>query len=90
MPEQPQEEYSYAINPASQINLNLNITELPRCHNGDCQGTWLPVQATTNPKSLVNSIYIVGWICNECGKNFSYNAGRFLKQEILMEKESPM
>jgi isocitrate lyase len=88
--EHPQEEYSYGMNPASQINLNINLTELPKCHANECQGVLVPVQATTNPKSLINTIFIAGWICTECGKNFSYNAGKFYKQEVIIEKESPL
>jgi len=86
----PTDDFSYAIQPASSITLNINLTELPRCHNGDCQGSYLPVQYTTNPRSNIPNIYIIGWCCPECGKNFSYNAGKFFKQEILKEIDSQM
>lgn len=86
----PTDDFSYAMSPASSITLNINLTSLPKCPKAGCSGDLLPIQATSNPKSGVNTIYIVGWACSGCNNNFMYEAGKLITQPILIEKNQTM
>jgi hypothetical protein len=88
--QQPQDDYSYAMNPASQINLNINITELPRCTKDNCNGVYVPLQSTTRAKTGVSTVVGVGWVCLSCGHNTMYDLGKLLTQPVIKETESPL
>jgi len=81
----PTDDFSYAMQPAASFSLNINLTSLPKCLKDGCQGEMYPIQATSNPKSGVNTIYICGWCCGLCGNNFMYNAGKLITQSILID-----
>ncbi|MFA5049085.1 MAG: hypothetical protein WC516_08730 [Patescibacteria group bacterium] len=87
--EQHQDDYAYAINPASQLNLNINLTELPKCPKCK-EGVLLPIQSTTNPRSIVSTIYTIGWVCTNCEENILYVNGKLVRQPLIKETESPL
>ena len=86
----PTDDFSYAMQPASQLNLNINLAELPKCPKSGCDGVWIPIQYTSNPRSNVNTIYVVGWFCNGCNANVSYSNGKLQIQTIFEEKNAQM
>lgn len=89
-PEQPQEEYAYNMPPACQVNLNINITELPKCTKEGCNGSIAPLQWTTNPRSNYSTVICVAWVCLSCGTNVMYANGKIVTQPILMDVNTPI
>jgi hypothetical protein len=85
MAEQQQEEFSYAVTPASTVNLNINLSKLPSCGKDNCNGEMLPLQTTTNPKTGTNTVIIYGWICAKCGNNFMLNVGKIITQSVFQD-----
>ncbi len=79
---------SYGNPPASQINLNINLTELPKCTKDSCGGVFVPIQWTSNPKSGAPGILCVGWVCLSCGNNTMYSNGKIIQQPIIQENTS--
>lgn len=67
----------YAVNPASNVKLNINLSELPKCPHCE-KGVWLPLQATTRPKTGTSTIINNGWYCIGCGKHFIYDMGKII------------
>jgi RNase P subunit RPR2 len=90
MAEQNQDEYAYAVSPASRINLNINLTELPKCTEPNCNGVYVPLQSTTRSKTGVSTIIVIGWVCLSCGHNTMYDLGKLLTQTVIKETESPL
>jgi transposase-like protein len=86
MEEIQSQESAYALNPASAISININLSELPKCPH--CKsGMWIPLQSTTRPKSGTYTIYNNGWYCIGCGKYFIYDAGKIITNTISSSPE---
>lgn len=81
----PSDDFSYAMQPAATVSLNINLTSLPKCPRSGCDGELLPIYATSNPKSGTMTIYVVGWTCSGCNNNVMYNAGKLVTQPIIIE-----
>jgi hypothetical protein len=53
-----------------QANININLTELPKCK---CEkGFLLPLYDTTREKETV---YLKGWFCPICSTNYMLRSG---------------
>jgi hypothetical protein len=89
LPDKPEfeESISYGSPPASQINLNINLTQLPKCSKHDCDGVLLPFQWTTHPKSGYPTVICAAWCCSSCGYNVMYSNGKLCTQPVLKETQ---
>jgi hypothetical protein len=81
----PQEEYSYSMPPACQINLSINLTELPKCTKDGCDGHFAPFQWTSRPNSGYATVMCSAWACLNCGTNIMYSNGKLITQSVLMD-----
>lgn len=52
------------------INININLTELPKCPH--CEGQMFPLQYTDH-RSV--HVFNYGWICNKCYKGWMWVRG---------------
>jgi len=81
----PTDDFSYAMQPACSVTLNINLTELPKCTKDGCDGHFVPLQWTSHPKSGCNTVVAAAWACLNCGTNIMYSNGKLITQSVLMD-----
>ena len=77
IPNEDEQAYGGYPIPATRVNLNINLTELPTCPA--CQnGVLLPLQDETRQ----GNVLLKGWVCSnpKCYHNFMLKAGDLISQ----------
>ena len=86
----PTDDFSYAMNPACSVTLNINLNELPKCTKDNCGGSIAPLQWTTRPNSGCSTVICSAWVCLSCGANVMYANGKIVTQPVLVDINAPM
>jgi len=81
------EEYSYTTTQGFNLNISINLTELPVCPKCERDNTIAKHRLLPLPdQSREGNVYLKHWVCPNCGFNIGLKSGEIVTLPISGNK----